>query len=86
MLKEYSVGYLKIDGSFSQNLLNNNESQAIMKNIIEVTRRNDVKTIAKSVENANTLALLWNLGIDAVQGYFLQKPADTMQFDFDLNN
>ncbi|ORU93348.1 MAG: response regulator receiver protein [Cycloclasticus sp. symbiont of Bathymodiolus heckerae] len=85
-LQEYSVDYLKIDGSFSQNLLNNKESQDIIKNIIDVTRRNNVKTIAKSVENANTLALLWNLGIDAVQGYFLQKPADSMRFDFDLNN
>ena len=86
MLQEYSVDYLKIDGTFSQNLLNNTESQEIIKDIIEVTRRNNVKTIAKSVENANTLALLWNIGIDAVQGYFLQKPSDTMLFDFDLKN
>jgi diguanylate cyclase (GGDEF)-like protein len=86
MLKEYCVDYLKIDGTFSQNLINNKESQDIIKNIIEVTRRNNVKTIAKSVENANTLALLWNIGIDAVQGYFLQEPSDTMRFDFDLNS
>tara|TARA_R110002074_G_scaffold228259_2_gene399989 strand:+ start:196889 stop:198970 length:2082 start_codon:yes stop_codon:yes gene_type:complete len=86
MLKEYSVDYLKLDGTFSQNLLNNTESRQTIKNIINVTRRNHVKTIAKSVENANTLALLWNLGIDAVQGYFLQKPADTMRFDFDLSH
>ena len=86
MLKEYCVDYLKIDGTFSQNLINNKESQDIIKNIIEVTRRNNVKTIAKSVENANTLALLWNIGIDAAQGYFLQEPSDMMRFDFDLNN
>jgi len=86
VLKKYHVDYLKIDGTFSQNLLNNKESQDIIKNIIEITRRNDVKTIAKSVENANTLALLWNIGIDAVQGYFLQEPSDTMRFDFDLNH
>lgn len=86
VLKEYYVDYLKIDGTFSQNLLNNEESQRVIKEIIEVTRRNNVKTIAKSVENANTLALLWNIGIDAVQGYFLQEPSDIMRFDFDLNN
>ena len=86
ILKEYHVDYLKIDGTFSQNLLNNEESQQTIKDLIQVTRRNNVKTIAKSVENANTLALLWNLGIDAVQGYFLQEPSDIMRFDFDLNN
>ena len=86
IIQEYDVDYLKIDGSFSQNLLQNKESQEIIKNIIQLARKNNVKTIAKSVENANTLALLWNLGIDAVQGYFLQKPSDLMRFDFDLNN
>ncbi|MBV1875849.1 MAG: EAL domain-containing protein [Cycloclasticus sp.] len=86
ILKEYYVDYVKIDGTFSQNLLNNKDSQQVIKDIIEVTRRNNVKTIAKSVENANTLALLWNIGIDAVQGYFLQEPSDIMRFDFDLNN
>jgi len=86
MIKEYRVDYLKIDGSFSQNLLHNDDSQKIIQNILKVTKRNNVKTIAKSVENANTLALLWNIGVDAVQGYFLQKPADTMRFDFDLNH
>lgn len=86
MIKEYCVDYLKIDGSFSQNLLNNEESQQIIQNILTVTQRNHVKTIAKSVENANTLALLWNIGVDAVQGYFLQRPSDNMRFDFDLNN
>ncbi|OUR81727.1 GGDEF-domain containing protein [Cycloclasticus sp. 46_120_T64] len=86
MIKEYRVDYLKIDGSFSQNLLNNEESQQIIRNILSVTQRHNVKTIAKSVESANTLALLWNIGIDAVQGYFLQKPSDNMRFDFDLNH
>jgi len=86
VLKKYSVDYLKIDGTFSQNLLHNKDSQQTIKDIIQLTRSHHVKTIAKSVEDANTLALLWNLGIDAVQGYFLQKPADNMRFDFDLNN
>lgn len=86
ILSNYHVDYLKIDGSFSQNLINNKESQDTIKNIIEITRRNDVKTIAKSVENANTLALLWNIGIDAAQGFFLQEPSGTMHFDFDLSH
>ncbi|PHS72579.1 MAG: GGDEF-domain containing protein [Cycloclasticus sp.] len=86
MLKEYAVDYIKIDGSFSQNLLNNEESQQTIRKIVEVTRRNNVKTIAKSVENSNTLAILWNIGVDAVQGYFLQKPASKMNFDFTHND
>lgn len=84
VLQAYSVDFIKIDGSFTQQIINNKESQELFKEILEVTRRNNTRTIAKSVEDANTMALLWNLGIDAVQGYFLQKPSDQMSFDFEL--
>jgi EAL domain-containing protein (putative c-di-GMP-specific phosphodiesterase class I) len=57
----------------------------MFEEILEVTHRNGTRTIAKSVEDANTMALLWNLGIDAVQGYFLQRPSDNMSFDFELH-
>ncbi|PCI18049.1 MAG: GGDEF-domain containing protein [Piscirickettsiaceae bacterium] len=86
MLKTYAVDYIKIDGSFSQTLLNDPSSKKTIQDLVTVTRRNGVRTIAKSVENANALAMLWNIGIDAVQGYFLQEPADIMQFDFSLND
>ncbi|MAV31112.1 MAG: GGDEF-domain containing protein [Cycloclasticus sp.] len=86
ILNDYSVDYLKIDGSFSQNLNNNEDSQNVIRELVEVSQRNNVKTIAKSVENANTLALLWNMGVNAVQGYFLQEPSDRMRFDFDLDH
>jgi len=86
LLKEYPVDYVKIDGSFSKDLFNNKDSQQTIRNLIAVTHKNGVKTIAKSVENSNTLAILWNLGISAVQGYFLQRPSDSMNFDFTLND
>lgn len=86
MLKKYPVDYIKIDGSFTQNLLKDPASKKVIQDIVNVTKRNQVRTIAKSVENANALAMLWNIGIDAVQGYFLQRPNDKMLFDFSLNN
>ena len=86
LLKEYSVDYLKIDGSFTQSLLNEPKSKKIIERLVKITKRNDVKTIAKSVENANVLAILWNIGINAVQGYFLQKPTKKMIFDFSLKD
>ncbi|PCH83369.1 MAG: GGDEF-domain containing protein [Piscirickettsiaceae bacterium] len=86
MLKKYPVDYIKIDGSFTQSLLKDPASKKVIQDIVNVTKRNHVKTIAKSVENANALAMLWNIGIDAVQGYFLQRPNDEMQFDFSLND
>lgn len=34
-----------------------------------------VKTIALGVEDASTLAALWNVGVNFVQGYFVQPPS-----------
>lgn len=85
-LKEFPVDYIKIDGSFSQNLMTDQSAREVIQSLIELSEKHHIRTIAKSVEDANTLALLWNLGVDAVQGYFLQRPSDHMQFDFDLND
>jgi len=86
ILDEYPVDYLKIEGAFTQKLLNNRESRQTIKDILKISQKRGIRTIMKSVEDANTLALLWNIGVDAVQGYFLQRPSDNMQFDFSLHD
>ena len=37
-------------------------------------RRKKVATIAERVEDANTMAVLWQLGIEFIQGYFVNEP------------
>jgi EAL domain-containing protein (putative c-di-GMP-specific phosphodiesterase class I) len=39
------------------------------------------KTIASSVEDASSLAILWNISVNYIQGYFLQEPSSTITFD-----
>ncbi|MCI0447693.1 EAL domain-containing protein, partial [bacterium] len=58
--------------------------QNTIKYIQSTANQCNIKTIAKSVENANTLAMLWNIGVDAVQGYFIQEPHDKMCFNIAL--
>ena len=36
------------------------------------------QTVAERVEDANTMAVLWQLGIEFVQGYFIHKPEDVV--------
>ncbi len=33
-----------------------------------------IRTVATGIEDANTLALLWTIGVNHVQGWFLQEP------------
>lgn len=40
-----------------------------------------IKTVATGIEDANTLALLWNIGVNHIQGYFLQEPSPSIDID-----
>jgi EAL domain-containing protein (putative c-di-GMP-specific phosphodiesterase class I) len=39
-------------------------------------------TIAEFVQDANCLALLWQFGVNYIQGYFLQEPSTELEYDF----
>lgn len=73
-LKHLPVDYLKIDGSFIQNLPYNSVDQHLVKAMVEVARGLGKKTIAEFVENEETVRLLRELGVDYAQGYHIGKP------------
>jgi len=41
-------------------------------------RTREVQTIAERVENANTMAVLWQLGVQYIQGYFVNAPEEVV--------
>ncbi|HMW49527.1 MAG TPA: hypothetical protein PKC70_14610, partial [Cellvibrionaceae bacterium] len=43
-------------------------------------------TIVPFVENASVLSKLWQSGVHFIQGYYLQGPAESMDFNFDTEN
>lgn len=73
-LQRLEVDYLKIDGCFVRDLVNNPVDQKMIRLIGEVGREAGMKTIAEYVQDGPTLALLAELGIDLVQGYFIGRP------------
>ena len=40
--------------------------------------KRNVQTIAERVENANTMAVLWQLGVQFIQGYFVNQPEEVV--------
>jgi len=84
LLKHLPVDFLKLDPSFMQNLTSDPRKQVLIKEISDLAKSYDVKTIATAVEDANSLAALWTVGINYIQGYFLQEPSDTIGYDFNL--
>lgn len=73
-LKYLSVDYLKIDGSFIQNLPSNFTDKHLVKAMVEIAHGLGKKIIAEQVTSAETIRLLREFGVDYAQGYFIGKP------------
>jgi len=72
-LKHFDVDYLKIGGSFTQDLRENEESRVFIKAVNELARGLKRIVVAKDVENAETLKLLQNAGTLYAQGSHFQR-------------
>jgi diguanylate cyclase (GGDEF)-like protein/PAS domain S-box-containing protein len=82
LLAELDMNFIKIDGSLMQGLSTNQIQQQRVKGLVEAAKRRGVETVAERVEDANTMAVLWQLGIEFIQGYFINAPEDvTMSGD-----
>jgi len=76
LLTGIGMNFIKIDGSLMQGLATNQLQQQRVKGLVEAAKRKGVETIAERVEDANTMAVLWQLGIEFIQGYFVNTPED----------
>ncbi|MDH3363087.1 MAG: EAL domain-containing protein [Gammaproteobacteria bacterium] len=74
-LQKLHFDYIKIDGAFVKDLPNNPVDQKMIRLIAEIGREAGMKTVAEYVQNAETLALLADLGVDLAQGFFVGRPA-----------
>ena len=74
--------YLKIDSSLVDSISRKGKSLEKVTAIMEIARENNYTTIAEGVENPANLAILWELGINLAQGYFIQAPTESHDFDF----
>jgi diguanylate cyclase (GGDEF)-like protein/PAS domain S-box-containing protein len=82
LLNDIGMNFIKIDGSLMQGLSTNQLQQQRVKGLVEAAKRKNVETVAERVEDANTMAVLWQLGIEFIQGYFVNAPEDvTMSGD-----
>ncbi|HEV2007080.1 MAG TPA: EAL domain-containing protein, partial [Burkholderiales bacterium] len=73
-LKHLQADAVKIDGLFIRDLPNDFDNQIFVKAIVAVARGMGKVTIAECVEDQQTLDMLRGFGVDAVQGYFLERP------------
>jgi EAL domain-containing protein (putative c-di-GMP-specific phosphodiesterase class I)/GGDEF domain-containing protein len=78
LLNAVPLDFIKIDGALVQDLSVNPETQAAVKKLVEQAVKLKIETIAERVEDANTMAVLWQLGVQFIQGYFVNAPEEVV--------
>ena len=82
LLKHVDLDYIKIDRTFMTDFAKTRENQLKVKEICEQAHAQSKLTIAEFVEDAASMSILFTLGVNFVQGNFLQEPEKVMSYDF----
>jgi diguanylate cyclase (GGDEF)-like protein/PAS domain S-box-containing protein len=81
-LKHVSVDYVKVDGSFTLDLQDNQGDPQLLKGLVSAINEAGKLSIVPCVENASVLATLWQVGVNYIQGQYLQPPSLKMDYEF----
>jgi len=82
-LKHLDVNYIKIDSSLGSNIKDSVDQQVGLKEIADEANEKNIMVIAAFVEDANSMAMLWQSNVAFIQGNFLQEPAKELKYNFD---
>jgi PAS domain S-box-containing protein len=74
-VKKLPISYLKIDIEFVRGLVDSSANQHVVKAIVNLAQGFGCQTVAEGVEDAATLDLLSEFGVDFAQGFFLGRPS-----------
>jgi diguanylate cyclase (GGDEF)-like protein len=77
-LESVPLDFVKIDGTLVQGLSGDPELQQRVRLLVAAARKHGIQTIAERVEDANTMAVLWQVGVQYIQGYFVNEPEEVV--------
>ena len=80
-LKHLNADFVKIDGSYTQDL-SRQENQEALKQLLAQLHEQAKQTIVPFVDSATVLATLWQAGVGYIQGQYLQGPSQSMDYNF----
>ena len=74
-LKHLPIDYLKIDGTYTRNLQTDLVNQEMVSAMIKLARTMEFQIVAEQVEHQDDFDWLRDVGVDFVQGYFIEAPS-----------
>jgi len=82
LLKHIKADYIRVNIAYMEDLSQNGENQDSIRELASQAAEINIRSITPAVEDAAILSVLWSLGIDFVQGSFLQEPQKLLNYDF----
>jgi EAL domain-containing protein (putative c-di-GMP-specific phosphodiesterase class I) len=73
-LKHLPIDYLKIDGTYTRNLQDDEVNQEMVLAMIKLARTMQFRIVAEEVEHQEDFDWLRDVGVDFVQGHFVEAP------------
>ncbi len=71
--------YIKIDGELMHTLTTDTDMQTSVQKVASAAQERNIETIAERVENANAMAVLFQLGVHYMQGHYVHEPEVVLQ-------
>jgi diguanylate cyclase (GGDEF)-like protein/PAS domain S-box-containing protein len=78
LLESVPLDFVKVDGTLVGGLAGDPQVQIRVRALVEAARKRSVQTIGERVEDANTMAVLWQIGVQYIQGYFVNEPEEVV--------
>lgn len=77
-IAETRPNYVKLDMDLIRNIDKDNFKQSIVKTFVDLSENTNIKLVAEGIETEAELNTLIKLGVYAGQGFFLQRPSETL--------
>ena len=74
ILTQTPMDFLKVDGSLMQNIASDQARQEKVRVYVQAAQNRAIPVIAERVEDANTMAVLFQLGVAYMQGHYVHEP------------
>ncbi len=81
-LERLQVEFVAVDGSYTVELQKSPNNSEDLRSLLLRLNESPAHSIVPYVENAATLASLWQMNVHYIQGRYLQSPADAMDYEF----
>ena len=74
LLQQLPTNYIKIDGALMESVAAETAIQDRVRAYVAAARQQNTSTIAERVDDANTMAVLFQIGVAYIQGHYVHEP------------